>query len=182
MLIVLIIIITNNIQQAVYVSSNIYSPAAFCTKVALLLLIARVFSVHPTLSKAIRIFIAILAISYIPLQVMKMLVCRPIFAYWEAPEHPGIKRNCFDQTKLFLGDCAVSIVTDFIIFLIPIPLAWKMEAPRKEKIKIVLMLGAGGVATSATFLRAYQTIRFQNSQSKFDWETIQWPCFEMLLS
>lgn len=86
-------------------------------------------------------------------------------AYWELAKTPGAEKHCFDQTQLFMGDIMISMITDFMILLIPIPLAWKMEAPRRQKIKIMLMLGAGGAATSTTILRAYQDAKLKHSTS-----------------
>lgn len=139
------------VLKGLYINSCFYSPAAFCTKVTLLLLIARVFSVQPIICQGIRIFIVTLLLAYIPIIFLKIFTCNPVSAYWEMAQTAGVTGNnphCLDQTKFFMGDIIIAVVTDFLILILPIPLAWRMEAPRLQKIKIVLLLGAGGAATA----------------------------------
>lgn len=146
---------TRKTHQTLYVNSCFYSPAAFCTKVTLLLLIARVFSVHAVVGKCIRAFIVALLLAYIPIVALKIFTCHPVNAYWEMPEMAGVSGNnpnCLDQSKFFMGDISIAIITDFLILILPIPLAWTMEAPRAQKIKIAILLGAGGAATGTSTL------------------------------
>lgn len=159
----------NRDPQFLYVSSALYTPSAFCTKVTLLLLISRAFSVHPTLSRSIYIFIATLFLAYTPLVFLKIFTCRPISAYWELPPAragvSGNNPNCLDQAQFFMGDILIAAITDLIILLLPAFLAWKMEAPRRQKIKIGIMLGAGGVATATTVVRIHLNLHFMHSTS-----------------
>lgn len=136
-------------------NSCFYSPAAFCTKATLLLLIARVFAVRPLISKAIHIFILAVLLAYIPIVFLKIFTCRPVSAYWEMPQMAGVSGNnpyCLDQARFFMGDIVIAVITDFLILILPIPLAWIMEAPRRQKIKIMILLGAGGAATATSEL------------------------------
>lgn len=150
-----------------YISSVAYIPAAFATKATLLLLIARVFSVKEWISKVLRRFIICLAIAYLPIQIAKILVCRPISAYWEITASIGINgRNpyCVNQSHLFLSDISLAMITDFIILVVPIPLAMSMRALGFwQKCKIIVLLSAGGVATGITVFRTYRIVQFMSS-------------------
>lgn len=159
--------------QFLYISTAFYTPAAFCTKVTLLLLIARVFSVHPTVATGIRIFIVLIFLAYVPIAFLKIFVCKPITAYWDDYDTDsngmadGQNGNCRGQATLFMGDIMISVITDVLILLLPIPLAWRMEAPRWQKIKIVFLLGAGGAATVTTVFRAWLNVQFMHTTSTF---------------
>lgn len=118
------------------------------------------------ISKSIQGFILLLVIAYVPIEFLKIFACHPISAYWDIPEKPGVmgdNPNCLGQAKFFMGDIVIALVTDLIILILPIPLTWAMEAPWRQKIKIIILLGAGGAATIATAIRAYLNVQFMTS-------------------
>jgi len=102
-----------------YASTVVYIPASFFTKATILLLMARVFAVEPRVSKGIRIFIWTLLVAYIPIQILRIVNCYPIRTYWD----PRVRNaHCLNQRKIFFSDLSLSIVTDLLILLVPIPL------------------------------------------------------------
>jgi hypothetical protein len=132
---------------------------AYAIKVTLLLLIARIFSVRESISKAIRIFIVALLVAYIPNQIAKTIICTPIKAYWDH----SVEGRCLEQRKIFIADTVLAIITDAIILILPVPLTWSLRSPMREKIKIIVLLGAGGVATGVSTFRLYKVITFIHS-------------------
>ncbi|KAJ4391530.1 hypothetical protein N0V93_005148 [Gnomoniopsis smithogilvyi] len=152
-----------------YISTTLYTPAAFCTKVTLLLLISRVFSVHRIVSKLIHLFIVLILLAYLPIAFLKIFICRPITAYWDNFETTdggavtGGNSNCRGQATLFMGDISISIITDVLILILPIVMSWRMEATWRQKLKIMVLLGAGGAATVTTVVRAYFNVQFMHT-------------------
>ncbi|KAH6969372.1 hypothetical protein DER45DRAFT_608087 [Fusarium avenaceum] len=143
-----------------YASTVVYIPAAFFTKATILFLMARVFAVEPRVAKGIRIFIWALLVAYIPIQILRIINCYPIRTYWD----PTVRNaHCLNQRKIFFSDLALSIVTDLIILLVPIPLTWRLTLSVGKRIKIVLLLGAGGIATALTLFRVAKAVDFLNS-------------------
>lgn len=132
----------------------------YAIKVTLLLLIARVFSVRESVSRAIHIFIIALFIAYVPSQITKTVICTPIRASWDQ----SVKGKCLQQRKIFIADTTLAIFTDLVILILPIPLTWSLRSPMREKIKIMVLLGAGGVATAVSIYRLYNVIRFIESK------------------
>lgn len=163
--------------QFTYISTTLYTPAAFCTKVTLLLLIARVFSVQPIVSKLIHIFIILILLAYLPIAFLKIFICRPISAYWDNFEMTDVgavtggNSSCRGQASLFMGDILISIITDVLILILPVIMAWRMEATWRQKLKITILLGAGGAATVTTVVRAYLNVQFMHTTSKSDQDT-----------
>jgi hypothetical protein len=145
--------------QWLYINSLVYCPAAFFTKVTLLLIIARVFNVKTGVAHAIHAFIVVLACAYIPLQVVQIIICQPIHAYW----NPSVSGRCLDQRRVFLADLGVALTTDLVILVVPIPLTWRMRASWQKKLKIVFMLGAGGSALGVVIYRLYLVVRATGS-------------------
>ncbi|XEU94807.1 hypothetical protein FSHL1_000091 [Fusarium sambucinum] len=143
-----------------YASTVVYIPASFFTKATILLLMARVFAVEPRVSKGIRIFIWALLVAYIPIQILRIVNCYPIRTYWD----PKVKNaHCLNQRKIFFSDLSLSIVTDLLILLVPIPLTCQLNLSVGKRIKIVLLLGAGGIATALTVFRVAKAVDFLNS-------------------
>lgn len=142
--------------QWLYVGAVVYLPAAYFTKVTLLLIIARIFTVRECVARSIYIFIAALLVAYLPMQISKTFICSPIKAFWDSSVHG----SCINQRKVFIADTTVGMVTDFIILILPIPLIWSLHAPLRKKIKIAALLGAGGIATGVTCFRLWAVVRF----------------------
>jgi hypothetical protein len=138
----------------------IYCPAAYFTKVTLLLIVARIFTVRECVTRSIYIFVVALLVAYLPMQITKTFICSPIKAFWDDSVHG----SCLEQRKIFIADTTVGLVTDFIILILPIPLIWSLHAPLSKKMRISVLLGAGGIATAVTCYRLWAVVRFIHSQ------------------
>ncbi|KAK1967420.1 hypothetical protein LY78DRAFT_746499 [Colletotrichum sublineola] len=146
-----------NIMLSLYIGSIIYCPAAYFTKVTLLLFEARVFSVYQRIAKAIRAFIVLLAILYTPVFFTKAFYCIPVAAAWDSDIKPA---KCLNQRKVFLCDMALGILTDIVILVLPMLLASSLQIPLRTKIKIVALLSAGGAATCVSILRLCKELEY----------------------
>uniref|UniRef100_A0A8H7K7I4 Rhodopsin domain-containing protein n=1 Tax=Bionectria ochroleuca TaxID=29856 RepID=A0A8H7K7I4_BIOOC len=150
----------SSMLEWLYITSIIYEPAAFFTKVTLLLLLARVFAVNTKLARGIYYFILALFIAYIPILGLKIGLCGPPSAFWD-PTVPG---ECLDLRIILVVDVAFAIATDSLIFFIPIPSTWKMRINWRKKIKMILLLGAGGTAAAVTIYRLIKLIKYLESR------------------
>lgn len=149
-----------NMLKWLYATTVIYCPAAFFTKVTILLLMARVFAIEEKVARGIRIFIWCLLICYIPVEIVWAAICIPIRTLWDPTvENP----RCLNQRKVFFSSLALSILTDVIILIVPIPLTWTLRMPLRKKIKIIMLLSAGGAATGLTVYRTTRAAKFLDS-------------------
>jgi hypothetical protein len=146
--------------QWLYVVSIVYEPAAFFTKITLLLLLARVYAVKTNAARGIYAFIFLLFLGYVPNFGVKVGVCSPPSAFWD----PDVAGSCRNLRKLYIADTAFAIVTDAFISLAPVPLALGMQISWKKKAKIIILLGAGGVATATTIYRLVKLISYLSSK------------------
>ncbi|KAJ3492437.1 hypothetical protein NLG97_g5395 [Lecanicillium saksenae] len=150
----------SNMRKWLYAGTVVYCPASYFTKVTLLLIIARIFAVRPFVARGIYFFMALLFIAYFPIQMVKILVCNPIRAYWDT----SVKGTCRNQTQLFYADISLAMITDLFILILPIPLTWNLEAPKLMKIKVMLLLGIGGIAMAVTTYRQVLAVHFMHSK------------------
>ncbi|KAM5369066.1 hypothetical protein ACJZ2D_009161 [Fusarium nematophilum] len=109
---------------------------------------------------------------YLPVLIIKILICRPIAAFWD----PTIKAECFNQRAIFVADTAISAVTDLAVLMLPIPAAVSLRMPWAKRLRVMAILGAGGIATAASIVRMVLVVRLQQS----DDETVDFIRFNLL--
>jgi hypothetical protein len=85
----------------------------------------------------------------IAITVVKIVICLPIEGVWD----PSVPSKCLDRQASFIADTAVASVSDLVILFPPIILTWSLTFSTIKKIRIMLMLGAGGLATATSFAR-----------------------------
>ncbi|CRK24881.1 hypothetical protein BN1723_018171, partial [Verticillium longisporum] len=122
---------------------------ALTVKLALMLIILRVFgSVHKKVMIGMYAFIGMIVIYYGLGIFIKIFVCWPISAYWH-----GHTEKCLDQSAIITADAIISVLSDLVILLLPLPLTWSLQLPRKKRLRVIGMLCAGGVATGFSVYR-----------------------------
>ncbi|EGY14297.1 hypothetical protein VD0002_g2084 [Verticillium dahliae] len=132
-----------------YAATIFYAPMALTVKLALMLIILRVFgSVHKKVMIGMYAFIGMIVIYYGLGIFIKIFVCWPISAYWH-----GHMENCLDQSAIITADAIISVLSDLVILLLPLPLTWSLQLPRKKRLRVIGMLCAGGVATGFSVYR-----------------------------
>lgn len=99
---------------------------------------------------------------YIPVLFIKVNICRPISGFWDY----SIPSTCLSQRAIFIADTVVSAVTDLAVLLAPVPVIMALRLSFRDKVRVYLLLGAGGVATIASFIRMYLVIKLQKSHDQ----------------
>lgn len=123
---------------------------AFSVKVALLAIVIRIF--NPDRKKVLGVYmiLGVLLLYYIPAIFLKIFFCIPISGYWEGAAS-GAK--CLNQQNLITADAVISMVSDFAILVLPLPLTWSLHIRKTKKLRVIGILGAGGVATAFSVWR-----------------------------
>lgn len=67
-------------------------------------------------------------------------LCVPVRAFWE-PDLAGA--HCINRTFVWFFHASINILTDLIIFIIPIPVISSLKLPRKQKILVMFLFGLG---------------------------------------
>ncbi|KAI9766857.1 MAG: hypothetical protein M1835_007128 [Candelina submexicana] len=131
-----------------YAAAIFYAPMAFFVKVALLTILTRVFAPYRRTLILIYIIIGLLLAYYIPALITKIRICMPISAYWR-----GEREKCLNQGAIIMSDSIISVISDLAILVLPLPLTWSLQMPRKKKMRVIGLLGAGGLATAFSVYR-----------------------------
>jgi len=155
----------------------VYGPTAWFLKVSLLLVSIRVFNFDRRFVIFWYAFIAAMAMYYIPVLIIKANICRPIAGFWDSL----VPTKCLNQRIVFVADTMISTVTDTAVLLAPVPVIRALRLPPMAKLRVYLLLGAGGVATIASCIRMYLVINlYLGEQSGSGSQTVDFVKFNLL--
>lgn len=126
-----------------------YGPTAFLTKISLLWIMTRVFNPYRKAVIFIYVFLGVMLAYYIPAVIVKIRICKPISTFWD-PDNGG---SCLDQTAIILADAVVSVVSDLIVLILPLPLTLSLQMSTDRKMRVMGILGAGGLAVACSIVR-----------------------------
>lgn len=140
--------------KSFYAAAICYAPMALNLKLALLVIIIRVFgAVHKKTLLGVYILIGFLTIYYVSGFFLKIFVCWPISAYWT-----GDASKCLNQNAIITCDSIISAISDLVILLLPTPLTWSLQLPRRKRLRVIALLCAGGIATAFSVYRLIYTL------------------------
>lgn len=71
-----------------------------------------------------KIYWAILFVTYVVAQVVNFTDCRPLQLYWQVVPDPGVCTEALNQL-LILG--LITIITDVMLIVLPMPLLFKVQ-------------------------------------------------------
>jgi hypothetical protein len=130
-------------------------------KYALLSILIRIFSPYKSRILFIYVLLGCLTVYYIIAEIVKIRMCDPIPAYWTL----DAGASCLDQRAALIADSVISVVTDAIILVLPLPLTWSLQMSRNKKLRVVGILSAGGLATAFSIYRLILVLRDGSSMN-----------------
>lgn len=131
-------------------------------KLALLVIIIRVFgSVHKKTLVGVYVLIGMLVAYYGSGFFIKLFICWPISAYWR-----GERDKCLNQSAIITSDAIISVISDLTILLLPTPLTWSLQLPRRKRLRVSGILCAGGIATAFSIYRLILIIAERRSANQ----------------
>lgn len=68
-----------------------------------------------------------------------IFICWPVQAFWVN----DLTGRCVDTKVLWFYNSAINMVTDFALFLIPIPAVMALNLPKKQKRSVMLAFALG---------------------------------------
>jgi hypothetical protein len=95
---------------------------------------------------------ALVFAAFIVFLVALWVQCIPISSYWELKaDH----RDCIAEGPPLIVQSTLNVVTDFMIYALPIPTLVKLSLPWSQRIGLIVLFGVGGVIVVAGSFRAY---------------------------
>ncbi|KAK3374662.1 hypothetical protein B0H63DRAFT_255129 [Podospora didyma] len=135
--------------HAAYFMSLFYHLSICFTKVSILLLYLRVFvTVHHYIRKAVWVTLAIVVLYSAWTFAMHMTMCIPLSKTWDT-SLPG---RC-QGAKVWWAVTYLHISTDFLIFVLPIPVVISMTIPLRQKAGLLVVFAMGFFVCLISVLR-----------------------------
>ncbi|KAH8201472.1 hypothetical protein TruAng_004396 [Truncatella angustata] len=116
----------------------IYATAISSIKLSVLFFYLRMFASH-SLKRATKVVIAFVSLWSIGNILQVFLICRPFAATYD-PTVPG---TCGDQVGSFIAIGAFNIITDVIIFFLPIWTIWHLQMKTRAKVGVLAVFLIG---------------------------------------
>ncbi|KAL8339274.1 hypothetical protein RB601_005858 [Gaeumannomyces tritici] len=128
-------------------------------KITLILMVTRVFATSRKTVIVGHVFIVLMLCYYLPVLIIKAQICRPIEGFWDE----AVRSSCFNQRAVFVADTVMSALSDTAVLCLPIPLVLTLRMTWKKRLRVLVMLSAGGVATAFSIARLVLVFQLQGS-------------------
>lgn len=69
----------------------------------------------------------------VTISVLLPLICNPVEAFWDT----SIEGKCLDELQVWYVMAAVNLVTDFVVFSLPLPVIKNLQLPKRQKILLM---------------------------------------------
>ncbi|KAK8097579.1 uncharacterized protein PG998_013065 [Apiospora kogelbergensis] len=151
-------------MKSFYVSIILYNVGVCLIKVSILLQYRRIFTQKATQWMSAGLLSFMLAWT-VCLSVLLPLVCYPVDKFWE----PALPGSCVDQLAVWYVMAGVNIITDFAIFVIPLPVIKSLQLPTKQKMLLVVVFGLGLFTCIISCLRI-RTLKMASLTKDPNWD------------
>lgn len=108
---------------------------------SVLLLYTRIWT-FPSVRRAVRwLFVVVLAYNTFVLATM-VTACIPLRAFWdfEARQQPG---SYCHPVAVWWANVYMHIITDFLIYLLPMPVIFRVRFPTRQKVLLFILFAFG---------------------------------------
>ncbi|RBR18898.1 uncharacterized protein FIESC28_05820 [Fusarium coffeatum] len=150
-----------NYGRCFWISIFFYAASLYFTKMSFLFQYYRLMSV----SRMRWVYIASMVVVTIwsASQIIGIsFLCVPLQAVWD----PRIKGKCFrHQLVMWYVNAIVHIVIDFAIIVMPLPIVWRLQLPRAQKLLLSGIFGLGFFTIAISIFR----IQWLTPQKDFTW-------------
>ncbi|KAF4548009.1 Hypothetical protein D9617_33g038730 [Elsinoe fawcettii] len=113
-------------------------------------------------------FIALVGAYTLASDLTIVLACIPVNASWNFALMSTAK--CFPIstfTSLGVANSVVTIATDLLLALLPMPIVWKLHASMRTKVALILVLALGLIACAAGAIKVYYQLTFLSQPDRF---------------
>ncbi|CAI4213997.1 unnamed protein product [Parascedosporium putredinis] len=149
-----------------YVSIVMYNASLMAIKMTFLSQYFRIF--HHASRKIVKIFIGFtvfVGLWSLSQLVVAIFMCDPISGYWDKSK----QARCIPNHPFWEINAAGNILTDIMIFILPIPILKTLNLPRRQRHILIGIFGLGFFTVCISLVR----IRFLRQYEDFTWENVE---------
>jgi hypothetical protein len=87
--------------------------------------------------------LAIVVVFSLTSLILSICQCFPISHFWDAPGSPDA--SCVNNKAMNFSVAIISVIIDIWIFVLPLPMVWRLNINYQRKIALGLVFAAGAV-------------------------------------
>lgn len=127
--------------QYYYIETIFYTLALGLTKISIVVQYLRIFSATRATRIACICALCFLVVALIQAFFLAIFTCSPVSNFWMSSELKG----CMDLLRLYVGQSSLSIVSDLLVILLPIPAFQQLKISKKEKYVLIGIFALGSL-------------------------------------
>ncbi|KAF2964837.1 hypothetical protein GQX73_g8757 [Xylaria multiplex] len=160
-----------------YLTQITYKTSINLTKLSVLLLYLRIFNGIKWFRRTCLVLLAFVASYCIAVVIATVFQCIPITAAFDKTITDKI---CINNGHFWFANVAISIATDVIIIVIPMPLVYSLQIPRVQKAALIFVFTLGVFVTITSCLRATTlNLQAKSRDPLYDIASTMWTTIEM---
>ncbi|KAF4825696.1 Satratoxin biosynthesis SC1 cluster protein 4 [Colletotrichum siamense] len=133
----------------VFLAAPIYTICGSFAKVSLLIFYMRL-SPQRWFKWAVWITLGVIISYSAALFFALIFACDPIAMSWDVTVTEG---TCIDRPAIYIATAVANIVSDVMIFSLPIPIVVKLQIPRRQKIGLFFIFAVGSLTVVTSLIR-----------------------------
>ncbi|KAI4708374.1 hypothetical protein J4E89_006998 [Alternaria sp. Ai002NY15] len=139
-------------RQASMAGQTLFVLASSTVKMSILISYFRIAPEKSLFRKLVWATFALVFAAFVVFLVALWVQCIPISSYWTLQaDH----RDCIPEGPPLVVQSVLNVVTDFMIYALPIPTLFGLSLPTTQRIGLVILFSVGGVIVVASSFRAY---------------------------
>ncbi|KAJ0382942.1 hypothetical protein COL922a_011499 [Colletotrichum nupharicola] len=152
--------------QSFYSSVVVYNIAICLVKISILFQYRRIFA-NEIMQKLTMGGLIFMGLWTSTLSILLPLVCYPVAKFWD----DSIDGKCLDYLTIWYAMAGVNLVSDFVIFSMPIPVIKSLQLPRRQKRMLLLVFALGFFTCIISALRI-RTLRVAADTKDPYWDNV----------
>ena len=146
------IVTLQNGRKASMAGQSLFVLASSFVKMSILVSYFRIAPKKSLLRKLVWATFAIVFAAFVTFLVALWLQCIPISSYWTLIAGDG---DCIPEGPPLVVQTIVNVVTDFMIYALPIPTLFGLTLPMIQRVGLAILFSVGGIIVVAGSFRAY---------------------------
>ncbi|KAK0609585.1 hypothetical protein B0T17DRAFT_566464 [Bombardia bombarda] len=165
---------------ALWATVPIYNLALIMCKLSITVQCYRVLRT-PKMQRFLRTYLCVLVIYGLWTLFSSVFNCYPVNYYWAFMQ--GVQGSCMDKSAITFSNAALNITTDIILLVVPVPLLWRLQIPKKQKLILMFLFGVGIFACITSIIRLQSlymiSVAPPELQSVYGVSIAVWSCIEI---
>ncbi|KAF5024162.1 hypothetical protein F66182_3797 [Fusarium sp. NRRL 66182] len=166
-------------KQAFYASVVVYNIGICIVKIGILFQYRRVFSVR-CIQRITFYGLIFMSLWTIAIAFLNILVCVPVAKFW----NHSLPGQCLNQLTIWYTMAGFNLVTDVVIFCIPLPVIKGLQLPKKQKIMLLAIFSLGFFTCIISIIRI-RTLKVAASTKDPNWDNVDaaiWSFLEIAIA